>query len=391
MARFGPSDCNRIELQMFRGITIAILYISVLSVTAVRAESTRKLEEALSQAVCCAHYRYNEAIRLFEEIKQKGNPSFRALYYAAFAYMKLHLPEEAGPLLEQLERAQYQAPHRWKSVQELLKRVHDVNRLSPLPHLNKSGRNAPASITIYAGPPTTWSRPVLEALPQFEKIGRRIFGEKLQPVNFYIFSDRPTFEEFFSAMFGGRPPFPWQNGTGSTNIVMYCEIGSSGKITRPAGTPETMGSVIHEFGHAWMNSYIMKYHNANILSDDLRNPWLDEGISTYIAYLWDSNIMKRRVAGVISKKDRARIPPPAFDDLINHREFYQAGDRKLNYWLSSLLVRRILGPQENGGVQIPKILDALVQTQDSEAAIKIATGKDARKEYERLVQHLWSD
>ena len=148
---------------------------------------------------------------------------------------------------------------------------------------------------------------------------------------------------------------------------------------------ESEAAVIHELGRAWLISYMMNQHNSNFKSKEQRAPWIEEGLSDYIAYLWDPRHMEKRLYWVIEDKFKKAVRPPLFDDFITFKGFYSEGDPALNHWLAALLMKEILGPRESGGTQIMGILDHLANDKNPVAAIERVTGKNPREEYKKLV------
>src|SRR5207249_680182 len=106
------------------------------------------------------------------------------------------------------------------------------------------------------------------------------------------------------------PLTEWQDGTGSTNVVLFCEQDSHGKTTRLAGSPDTIGEVLHEFGHAWCDTYLMdRYGRAA-----LRHAWLSEGVAEVVASLREPGILERRTAWLTT--NAKSVPAPTFTDLL---------------------------------------------------------------------------
>ena len=363
------------------------------SVIQVKSEEKNRagLQAALDQAVCCNNHRYKEAIDLFEMIQKTGTPSPRDFYFAAFSYMRLYLPEKADPLLKLAKQAGFSgfgSSSGWPTVNDLLSRIRAVRELTPPSENNRLGLSDHFPVTLYADAVTSWSEPVMRAVPEFSVIGLKVFDARLPPIRLYLFSDRGRFERFFTTLYL-VPPRPDQHGTGNTNSVVFCDRDSRGIVTREAGSPETIGAVLHEFGHAWVISYVMYTHNRNFIGRPLRTPWLDEGLADYIAFLREYNYLKRREDWIIQNKVKRNIEPPRLEELKDYSSFHDQGDRELHYWLSALLTAQILGPGDKGAKLIPKLLDAFVETKDAESAVKMVTGKNVRKEYEKLIARFW--
>jgi len=334
------------------------------------------LERALGQAVSGENEKFQEAQAIFEALQKQGPPSPEAFYLIGFACMRLHLPAKAEAFLRRAKEQKFTGFEGWTSVDVLLRRVEQVSKLSP-PLLDPKF-NGP--IAVYASGITEWNKPVLTAIPDFIKVGHNIFGDALPSLHFYLFSDRPTYVQFYSAMFESEISTWWQDGTGSMNIATYCERDKDGRISRRVGDPETVGSVLHELGHAWCSSYLMNYHNQNY--HRICPPWLDEGLAEYVASLWDRNYLTRRQRWLRQKVKNSSLP--SFEELQNSTNFFGA-EADLRYWLSACLVDRLLGSDAR---LIPKVLDALAEKRNGDSAIRAVTQKDPATKYKELVDFL---
>jgi hypothetical protein len=336
------------------------------------------LSDALEDAVCCGHGRYGPAVDLFETEARRGAPGPKARYLAASAYIRLHLHERAEPLLEGLDGEVLPG---WEKAESLRLAAAAFRASSPPA---AKDRSVPG-IEVFSGPPTAWTAPVLSALPEWLVVGRRVFGERLPRVRFFLFSDRRAYLRFYEAAFRQAPGASWQDGTGDAHIVVYCEAPS-----RAAGIPETLGTVLHEFGHAWMSTYVARAHGREYLSPALRRPYLDEGLADLFASMWDGGYLGRRREWLRTKKVAAGKPAPPFEELRTLEGFYRRGDAHTHYWLSALLAGRLLGGPRAGPERIPVLLDALARTSDDRAAWHAACGKDPAEEYRALVRDIWA-
>ena len=91
-----------------------------------------------------------------------------------------------------------------------------------------------------------YSGAVLQALPEFARIGRRIFGAKLPSVRLFLISNAERYRALTRAVLGRER----MTGTGNFHIVTMCLSCEK----RRAGESETTAVVLHEFGHAWLNT-----------------------------------------------------------------------------------------------------------------------------------------
>ena len=80
---------------------------------------------------------------------------------------------------------------------------------------------------------------------------------------------------------------------------------------------------------------------------------------------------------------------PALSELQSYSSFYEKGDRELHYWLSALLIERMLGPGPDAAIKIPIYLDHIGRGETPEKAWESTTGKSLTTEYTTLVRELW--
>jgi hypothetical protein len=329
-------------------------------------------------------HRFAEALRTFDALAQ---PTAVDHYLAALTLMDLHRPDDADVRLRAAKAAGCVEPRGWTSVDALLERVRVVRELSP-PRVDAAAFPSDASIVAFAGPPTAWSRPVLRALPEFAAVGREIFGKDAPTIRLYLFAERGAFDRFYAGLFGVEVPTAWQDGTGNTNVAVFCETDRAGKTTRPAGAAETVSCVLHEFGHAWFATYLMDRRDKDWLSPALRRPWLDEGLADCVAALREPDFLVRRAAWLRTKAAKG-VAAPTFDEIATYAGFYEKGDVDVHYWISALFVADLLGPRDKSPATIRGILDEIGKSGDVETSVATATGKDLRKEFAKVVARFW--
>lgn len=235
-------------------------------------------------------------------------------------------------------------------------------------------------ISLWLDKDDAFSPLVLKALPAFAAVGREAFGADLPPVSLYLLSDGARYRAFTEAAFGEAR----MTGTGNLHIVTMC---LSCERRRPEET-ETTAVVLHEFGHAWLNSYLRERYGVDYLSPAVRRPYLDEGIADFFAGRWDKEFLARR-RDWIRRLKTGKTPPPALAELQTYRSFYDHGDRELHYWLSALLVERMLGDAPGSSRKIRTYLDSIGRGRTPEKAWESATGKSLAAEYGALVNELW--
>ncbi len=331
--------------------------------------------------------RLSDALRTFSAL---AHPSADDEYFAGDALMELNRPDDAAPHLEAAKARGWSKFPDWPSAESLLDRVAEVRRLAP-PALDPP---ADPAIEVHAGPPTAWSAPILRAVPEFAAVGRRIFGADLPRERLYLFSDRSNFDRFFRALFGVGIWREWQDGTGNINVVVFCGQDSHRKTTRLPGDPQTIGDVLHEFGHAWCHTYLMDRYGREWPSPVSRYlfPWLDEGIADVVASLREPAYLERETAWL--KRNAKSVPAPTFVELTSDDRFYEPQHAYAHYCLSAAFVTELVGPGDAAPAKIRAILDAVGKGAwrtggDVVASVSAATGKDLRKEFDKVVARFW--
>jgi hypothetical protein len=351
---------------------IGFLSVVVAPATAGDSADSKLLPEVAAR-------RLTQAVSVFSGLPKPGPDDH---YLAGFALMELHRPEEAEPRLRAAKDAGFSAWKGWPGVDALLDRVATVRELLP------PSRSASDTITVHTGAPTAWSTPVLHAIPKFEEVGRSIFGKDLPRLRFALFADRKVYDRFFGALFGVSAATAWQDGTGTTNVVVYCATDRHGNVTRAAGDPETIGCVLHEFGHAWFGTYLMDRHGREWLAPAMRRPWLDEGLADFVASLREPAFLDRR-AEWLRDKSANKVARPEFAEIADYAAFYEKGDPDVHYWMSALLVAELLGPRDRAPATIRRILDAAGASGDVDEAVRTVTGKDPRKVFAEVIRRFW--
>lgn len=237
-------------------------------------------------------------------------------------------------------------------------------------------------IEVYIEKDDAWSAPVLKALPAFAAVGRSAFADRLPRVSLYLMSDEQNYRAFTKSVFGEERV----TGTGNLHIVTMCLPCEK----RNADEPETTAVVLHEFGHAWLNSYLRDHYDLDYLSDAIRRPYLDEGLADFFARRWDQDFLARRRTWIVNLKAGRSVAAPSLRELQSYESFYDKGDRELHYWISALLVERMLGSRPRAVRKIASYLDLVGHGHTPERAWEISTGKSLSTEYAALVSELWT-
>jgi hypothetical protein len=317
--------------------------------------------------------RWLEGIRLYDELASGGAaPSPRASYLAGLAEWRLRRPEDARPLLKKAADAGFRAGGGRPQPDELLARIDAYLKLRParvdVPALDAS------VLDVYSDTPLAAS-PVLQALPRFAGLGRRIFGEP-PPIRFFFFTRLAPFEGFYDLFVEARGHSARSpHSTGGVGMVIFCE-----EKARRETTAETVSLGLHETMHAWAATYLRRTYDRPLVLP----PYVDEGLATYVASLSSPEVAAlpaRRVA----EWRRRGWTPPTLDALRGHDAFYERGEAAANYFLSEQLIERLIGRPEQGATSIRAFLDAYAEAGDDLRAWRAVSGKDAAAEYGALI------
>ena len=374
----GLEDENRDRKPMTLSLILALVaFAAELSALEAEAASTRELRSAVSER----HLR--DALRFSEALEQ---PTAEDRYLTGLALMYLHDPQGATPHLRSAKTGDFRSWPGWPDLDLLLERAETCRTLEPPSRFAPSVLAHP-SITVHAGPTTPWSGPLLDALPEFEHVGRSIFGEDIPPMRLYLFAERDVYNRFFEALFGMQVQTAWQDATGNFNVVVSCEEDREGKVTRKPGDPDTIAGVLHEFGHAWIITYLMYRHGREWLEPGIRRPWLDEGLADFIASLREPALILRRETWLRQAAARG-TRPPTLERIRNYDGFYHHDDVDVHYWISAVLVADLLGPRDHAPETIRSILDATGRS-SAEEAVRTVTGKDIPGAFEKVVRRFW--
>jgi hypothetical protein len=361
--------------RIFAAIAVLVVFVSH-SVAAPLAAWSQALAAAVQDR------RFSDAVRTFGALT---HPTADDEYLAGNALMGLNRPDEAAPHLAAAKTRGWSRWGGWPSAESLLERGAEVRRLSP-PALDPQ---VDASIEVHADPPTPWSAPIVRAVPEFTAVGRSIFGADAPRMRLYLFHDRTTFDRLYRALFGVEISTAWQRGAGGTNVVVFCEQEASGETARAAGDPNEIGDVLHEFGHAWCETYLMERYSRSWISPALRRSWLSEGVAEFVASLREPARLEREKTWLA--KNAKSVAAPSFADLTSWDGFYKAKERDVyaRYCLSAAFVAELLGPGDAAPAKIRAILDAVGKSGDTEASVSAATGKDLRKTFDEVRARFW--
>ena len=181
-------------------------------------------------------------------------------------------------------------------------------------------------VTVFAAG-SRWQNRCFELLPDFVERARLAFGDDLPHTHFYLFRTYPEFLEHWVDLTGHiKPGYSWQTGTGffrnNRGVVIISE---QNKRRR---TQESMGIVMHEYGHALCWSVIGQ--NGAIPS------WLNEGFADYLARPWYEGLFENAARTIRAQAVRGRIR--------NYASFARSvyGNGSAGYEIARLMVAELM-------------------------------------------------
>ncbi len=294
------------------------------------------------------------ALRLLSERPDLPDTDARARYLAGYAWMRLHRPDAAKSFLDACgDFAGYPG---WETTSGLLRRIEAVERLRP-PAVDGGGI---PGIRIFADE-TPWIREVVKSLPAFVDRARAVLGEDLPPVDFYLFRAREQYERFYKALFGVEVATAWQNGTGDSNVVVFCQEDREGRILGRPGALRGLGDVLHEYTHSLLNSFYGDRYLRHVPQ------WLDEGLSDFVARPYYGELFESSAVAI--RKFLAKSVPPAYEDLC--RRLYER-DSFVRYGMARFMVEELMKSRETKVIR--DILRRAAPPGDFDQAILGATG-----------------
>jgi hypothetical protein len=328
-------------------------------------------EKGLRDAVWGGHF--VAGTRAYEELVQKHEePSAQASYLAGFAYWKLHQAEKAESLVKRAVEAHFRAGGGRIQPGDLLDRINRFVAAKPS-DVEVEGLDR-SLIDPYSDEQSDATRPFLEALPRFTRIGRDIFGE-VPPVRFFLFAKSPAMQRLYDSL----EIVKHEGSTGMANLVVVC----AAKAHRSTEA-ETISMALHETAHAWVQTYLLARNDRQV-----RMPaYVGEGLAVYVAGLWSKDLAPLAPERLKHWHDTGR-PAPAFDKVRAFEDFHDADASYGNYLAAGLLMERLLGPPESGAKKIPALLDAFAASSDDTEVWRSVTGKDVRAEFDGVVSDFW--
>ncbi len=280
-----------------------VLALAVCSFMAGPVLAVSSSLEPLQTSLYKAHYAI--AIEQYARLPDVERSSPEASYIKGYALLQRHQFEQARPYLEAAHRGSYEGfGGNWPSPAVLLQSVNYLQRSRP-PFVCDYLDGRAVAVRLYAKP-TPWTKHVSAAIPRFIERAESIFGKDLPTISFYFFDNYADFGHFFESLFSQSIVHMWQDGTGNTNVVTFCETSKDGTRHAP-GSDWSLACVLHEYGHALCTTYFGDDYLRIVPN------WLNEGMADGIAlpYMQPSIESAER-----QLKQRAeKQGPPSYEDL----------------------------------------------------------------------------
>jgi hypothetical protein len=299
-------------------------------------------------------------LRLLEEHPELLQSDAHAQYLAGHSWVRLHRPEIAKPLLAAAVKGGFGGYPGWEPADALLQRIHWVEKLRPPPAKGLPEDESLASLRVFADE-TPWIQAVIQALPDYLRRAREVLGEDLPPIDFYFFRSRVTYKDFYKFLFGVDIPTAWQNGTGNSNVVTFCQEDREGKPVNAPGSARGLGDVLHEYNHALIHTLYGDGYLRQVPQ------WLDEGLADFLARPYYKELFESS-AGLL-RRHFEKSTAPTLEDLS--RRLYER-DPNVNYGMARFMVDELLKDREPGVIR--DILKRARPDGDFNKAIFEATG-----------------
>lgn len=310
-------------------------------------------------------------LRILDEHPALLKSDAHAQYLAGHSWVRLHRPDAAKPLLTAAVQGGFGGYPGWESADALLKRIDWIEKLRPPPAKGLPEDDSLSSIRVFADD-TPWIREVLKVLPKYVARAREVLGEDLPEIDFYLFRSRVTYKDFYKFLFGVDIPTAWQNGTGNSNVVTFCQEDREGKPVNAPGSARGLGDVLHEYNHALIHTLYGDGYLRQVPQ------WLDEGLSDFLARPYYKELFESSAA--LLRRHLERSAAPSLEDLS--RRLYER-DPNVNYAMARFMVDELLKDREPGVIR--DLLKRARPDGDFNKAIFEATGVKSAELRDRVL------
>jgi len=352
-------------MSMRIALPVALLLVGAASPGQDAADKVREAGTESSKG------RHRAALRILEDPPALLKSDPQAQYLAGHSWVRLHRPELAKPLLDAAVKGGFTGYPGWESADALLKRIDWIERLRPPPARNLPEDERLKNIRVFADD-TPWIQEVLKALPEYVRRTKEIFGEDLPQIDFYLFRSRLSYKDFYKSLFGVDIPTAWQNGTGNSNVVTFCQEDREGKPINAPGSPRGLGDVLHEYSHALLHSLYGDGYLRHVPQ------WFDEGVSDFVARGYYQELFETSALQI--RKTLAKSAAPTIEELA--RRLYER-DPSLRYAMARYMVEELLKDRKPDVIRT--ILKQARPEGDFEKAVHDATGSKAADFRERVI------
>lgn len=318
----------------------------------------------------CSDGRFNTALAAYNSLNSSEKENGEGSYVAGQIYAYLNQPDVAEKYFKRAEAQHFQGYDTWGYTANRLQQLVRLQAIRPPLY-----RLPCRSITTY-GKSNTWLSTVGAGVSKFEPYAEAYFGRPLPPITFYFFDSRPEFNSFHKELLHADVVHSWHDGTGNFNVVLFCEVDQSGRVTRPANRLSTTGDVLHEYGHALC---------ATIYGDDFLSvvpQWFNEGIADALAAPFYDELY-RHAADHLRKMCAARRPAPSYEVLAGR--MYE--DPETGYAFGRLMVKEILG--QNLKPYVARAILDNARRSNFDLAMRTVCGMGGKEAYERVRARYW--
>lgn len=319
-------------------------------------------------------FQYGKVIEDYKQLSKEAQDNPENCYKFGFACLRKHdFLSAENPLRIAVDG--FAGYDNYPSPKELLDRVNTLKRLCP-PYYKDVSLNGTVCFKVY-GRPTPWLQSVASEFDYYAKRVREVFGANAPVLSCYFFDNRSDYEEFYKTMFGTKITRDWQDGTGDSNVILFCERTVKGGMTGDKNLPYLRGCILHEMGHALCNTIYGEQYLKVVPA------WFDEGMSDELAKTYFSSWHFQWYSQLL-KEAATKGTAPSYSQMCN--KLYE--DANTRYAFAKEMAASIVVNQK------PDVISNIVRAAkrrngDFEAAIREVTGTSPHAAYEKTVEKFW--
>jgi hypothetical protein len=360
---------NRLCKSLF--LTVALLSCSLMQ-SALGADCDR-----LQQMILLSnHVNDSAVVEAYRAMSDSERNQPQAMYVLAYSLMRMNRFAEAKPLLDAVANQGFDGYPGWTPVSQFEKRIEAINSFK-LPVITTASHDKKILITAY-GERSSWNDSIINALPEFRSRAQEIFGELTPPINFYFFSERAPYDEFFTVALGVKPSAMLTENnsmTGSLSTVVCCEKDSKG-VVLPIYLDRHVGDVMHEYGHALCNTVFGTRYGFLIPQ------WFNEGTADNVASPYYQKLFAEHERWL--KATSVSIAPPTYQQMCD--SLYK--DPNMRYAIASLMVRELV--RQKGQQIIKQVLLETRDKGDFASAFRHCCDMEPERLFRGIVEQFWN-